>query len=207
MHILLFLLPITVDRDYTLQTVQALDYEAAALEQQTSGTLRSQLAIMRQQLAGLKQHFEMAAGMQQQQQQPPQPIVRAPQKREPMSKSQADIITRLRAPDSSKPRLPPRPAKRVLLDNNTFFAIVKVMRAEEYNEEKLAILEEVADGWWFQVGQLAQLCAMLNVGEDKLQAITITARSLVDKQNAEALYALFDSDGDKRRVQQILTGK
>jgi hypothetical protein len=196
--------PITVDKDYTQQTVQALIYELAAVEQQTSGTVRAQVGIMRDQLANLKRHLDMAAGYT-----PPAPVAAQPQpaaqpRPAPRSTSHAETIARLRTPDSTRPRMPPRPAKRGLLDTNTFLAIVKVMRAEEYNEEKLAILEEAAQGWYFNIGQLAQLCAMLNVAEDKLQAIQLVAPWVIDKQNAMQLYSLFESDADKQKVHDLL---
>jgi hypothetical protein len=203
--------PITVDKEYSQQTVQALIYELAALEQQTGGNVRAQLAIMRDQLTNLKRHFDMASGMVAAPAGSPSPVAGnvAPPPRlapppAPRGPSHAETIARLRTPDSTRPRMPPRPPKRVRLESGTFLAIVKVMRAEEYNEEKLAILEEASQGWYFDVAQLSQLCAMLNVAEDKLQAIGLVAPFVVDKHNAEALYALFSSDEDKKKVHDLL---
>ena len=107
--------------------------------------------------------------------------------------------------EAPPPPPPEQPAGPYPMPDPDFAALKNAISAEDFSNQKLAVLETAVPGTWFTVAQVGQIVDLFDFGNDKVKAVeTITAQRIVDRQNAFQLYSHFDFDSEKDKVKKLL---
>lgn len=79
----------------------------------------------------------------------------------------------------------------------------KVKRAS-FDDDKYALIEVATLGCHYTCGQCARLMGIFSFGDDKIRALRLMARHIVDPQNAYTIYQIFTFDSDRDKAARII---
>lgn len=79
----------------------------------------------------------------------------------------------------------------------------KVKRAS-FDDDKYALIEVATLGCYYTCGQCARLMDIFSFGDDKIRALRLMARHIVDPQNAYTIYQAFTFDSDRDKAARII---
>ncbi len=105
------------------------------------------------------------------------------------------------------PAPPPPPAQDVgprAMSDADLPQLVAAIEGEGFSEGKLTVLQSAARDAWFTVAQVGTIVDALSFSEDKVKAVALTRRHIVDHENEYKLFAHFPFDGDKQAVKKLL---
>lgn len=105
-------------------------------------------------------------------------------------------------PGTSQP-LPPRPAIYPM-DDQAFADLRRTIRRERSGFEQLRALESAASSNYFQVRQVTELLELFGSTKERLEAVRIVRRRIVDTENLERLYSAFSFPSEKNELKRIL---
>jgi len=75
---------------------------------------------------------------------------------------------------------------------------------EDFEPQKMSVLQTAASSVWLNVSQVGELIDLFSFSSGKIKVVELTRARILDTQNAYQLYAHFDFEGDKKRVRAIL---
>ncbi len=75
-----------------------------------------------------------------------------------------------------------------------------------FTDSKLAYIRTVCQNFTFTTEQAAELIGLVDMSDDKIQAIDLFADALIDPSNADPIVALLDMDDDKEAAAAKLSG-
>jgi len=102
------------------------------------------------------------------------------------------------------PMPPPAPVYQPIADAMLRNAM-KAMDREPFADDKMNVLEGVANNNYFLVSQLLQVLPQFQFSKDKLEAVRLMWSRVLDKQNGYQLYNAFQFSNDKAEVKRIIS--
>lgn len=85
-----------------------------------------------------------------------------------------------------------------------FEALLEAVNNASFSDEKTGVIALAAKGASFTVHQVGRLVDAMSFSADKIKAVDLTRRRLVDRQNAFKLLEHFTFSADKEKVQGLL---
>ena len=107
-------------------------------------------------------------------------------------------------PAPQQPMPPPAPVYQPIADAMLRNAL-KAMEREPFGEDKMHVLEGVANNNYFLVNQLLQVLPQFQFSKDKLDVVRLLWSRVLDKQNGYQLYNAFQFSNDKAEVKRIIS--
>ena len=193
--------PVVVDREGTMQQVQQLSAQLAAIDQQIYALrprnpraidqLRVQLQQAMQQAQQLDQQLRQAPAAPVAVVAPPPPAYPPPQDRPGNGWGNRDRDERRRGP--------------MVVDEGQFNEIARAVEAEAFSQGKINVLTDAIGRYLFTVDQVKRVIGLFAFSADKLRALELTAPRIADRQNNFKIYEAFTFSADKEKARQILS--
>jgi hypothetical protein len=93
----------------------------------------------------------------------------------------------------------------VPIDEPGMERLAAAIKAEQFRDEKVAVLQHATQAYQFRVAQLVRLVPLFGWREDRIRAVAVVKRSLLDPENALTLLSLFPESSDREEVRRILS--
>jgi hypothetical protein len=107
-------------------------------------------------------------------------------------------------PGPQQPMPPPAPVYHPIADAMLRNALQSMDR-EPFADDKMNVLESVANNNYFLVSQVLQVLPQFKFSKDKLEVVQLMWSRVLDKQNGHQLYGAFQFSNDKAEVKRIIT--
>ncbi|HEX8819393.1 MAG TPA: DUF4476 domain-containing protein [Archangium sp.] len=107
-------------------------------------------------------------------------------------------------PHQPAPMPPPAPVYQPIADAMLRSAM-KAMDREPFADDKMNVLEDVADNNYFLVSQVIQVLPQFKFSKDRIEAVRVLWSRVLDKQNGYQLYNAFQFSTDKAEVKRIIS--
>ena len=85
-----------------------------------------------------------------------------------------------------------------------FSALLEAVNEASFSDEKTGVIATAAKGYQFSCEQVGQLIDAMSFSADKLKALDLTRKRLVDRQNGFKLLEHFTFSADKQKAQALL---
>jgi hypothetical protein len=107
-------------------------------------------------------------------------------------------------PVAVAPSYAPVPAGPMGMGPADFASLKRAVKAESFGDQQVDLIGTAAQSSWFTVAQVGELVDLLSFSDAKVRVVELTARKLLDRQNAFQLLGHFTFSSDKDRVKEIL---
>lgn len=101
--------------------------------------------------------------------------------------------------------VPPPPPVYHPISEAKLQKVMNAMSRESFAKDKMKVLEEVAGGNYFLVGQVQQVLKQFQFSKDRLQAVRLMWPRVLDRENGFQLYGSFQFSNDKAELKRILS--
>ena len=102
------------------------------------------------------------------------------------------------------PLPPPAPVYQPIADAMLRNAM-KAMDREPFGDDKMNVLEDVAQNNYFVISQVLQVLPQFQFSKDRIEAVRLLWSRVLDKQNGYQLYNAFQFSSDKAEVKRIIS--
>lgn len=107
------------------------------------------------------------------------------------------------APPYSTPAAMHRPIGWAM-DESLFSVLLQKVSTSGFSDHKFDLIEVAALQGSFNCSQVSRLLIHFSFSDSKLKALKLLVPTIVDPQNAFAIYQLFRFDSDKEQAQQLM---
>lgn len=114
-------------------------------------------------------------------------------------------------PDRSRPQLEcqerhPRPPHRheYNLSDEDYAVLYNKVKKASFDDNKFDLIEVASLGCYYSCQQTARIMKLFTFDDDKLKALRMMARRIVDPHNAADIYRLFTFSDDKDKAAKII---
>lgn len=198
--------PVVVDRDGTLQQLQQLQAQLAALDQQIYGLRPQNPQAIDQLRIALSQAVQQAQGLDRYVRQAPVMPAQLPPRYDPRPPPYPPPGNPGPGHGRGHDRYPNGPGAPAVIDEGSLGEISGAIQGESFSDGKITVLRDAAGSWMFTVDQVKRLIGLYPFSADKLNALRILAPRIADRQNNFKIYEAFTFSRDKDEARKILGG-
>lgn len=103
--------------------------------------------------------------------------------------------------------LPLSPYGGFCLNEHDFSILYNKVKNGNFDDNKYDLIEVASLGCYYTCSQCARIMGLFSFADDKLKALRMMARHIVDPQDAYSIYRMFDFNDDKDKAAQIIQNR